>query len=100
MSGSYTKEPLEVVGNLVRTDLRSGGFLVAEFRDSGGNPHSEEAKANARLFAESRQLLEALGDLVAGLEKTNWSSWQTTAHFSAALEFAQSLIAKAQGEQA
>jgi len=39
-------------------------------------------------------LLDALSDLVAGLDKTNWSSWQTTAHFWPALEKARAALAQ------
>jgi len=36
----------------------------------------------------------ALKNLVEGLNKTYWSSWQTTAHFSEQLEAAEKLIDK------
>ena len=39
-------------------------------------------------------LLDALSDLVAGLDKTNWSSWQTTAYFWPALEKARAALAQ------
>lgn len=56
---SHTTVPLEVVGTLVRTQTTAdgGGFLVAEFRDSGGIPYTKEAKANARLFVAADALL-------------------------------------------
>lgn len=56
MSG-HTDAPLETVGNLVRTQLTHGGFLVADCRDAHGQPHSGEARSNARLFAMAPQLL-------------------------------------------
>ena len=59
-SAQHTQIGLEAIGNLVRTNLQHGGFLVAEFRGSDGQPHSEEAKANAALFAAASALLEAL----------------------------------------
>ena len=51
----HTTMPLEVVGNLVRTPLTEGGFLIADCRGSDGQPHSEEAKANALLFAAAHE---------------------------------------------
>lgn len=64
MSG-HTPEPLEAVGNFVRTSMaqpagKSRGVLVAECRDADGFAHSDEANANARLFAAAPDLLEAL----------------------------------------
>lgn len=60
MQSTHTQIGLEAIGNLVRTNLQHGGFLVAEFRGSDGHPHSEEAKANAALFAAAPELLTAL----------------------------------------
>lgn len=57
MEQKHTKEPLEIVGNLVRTTLPYGGMLVGEFFDAAHQPHSEEAKANARLFVAAPALL-------------------------------------------
>jgi hypothetical protein len=53
------------VGNLVRTSMAHGGerprgLLVAECRDGYGIEHTDEAKANALLFAAAPELLEAL----------------------------------------
>lgn len=69
MSG-HTPEPLEAVGNFVRTSMAQSvgkprGVLVAECRDADGFAHSDEAKANARLFAAASDLLEALQDMLA-----------------------------------
>lgn len=36
---------------------------------------------------------QLLADLVAGLEATHWSSWQTTAHFDSALDAARAALA-------
>lgn len=55
---AHTQIGLEAIGNLVRTNLQHGGFLVAEFRGSDGQPHSEEAKANAALFTAAPALLQ------------------------------------------
>lgn len=63
--GQHTAGQLEAIGNLVRTSLNEGGFLVGEFRDAYGLPHNEEAYANARLFAAAPDLLEALERLLA-----------------------------------
>lgn len=60
MSAKHTTLTLECIGTLVRTTRDHGGFLVAEFRDQDGNPHTDEAKANARLFVAAHELLEAL----------------------------------------
>lgn len=58
MNAQHTQIGLEAIGNLVRTNLQHGGFLVAEFRGSDGQPHSEEAKANAALFTAASALLQ------------------------------------------
>lgn len=60
----HTAVRLEVVGNLVRTGLEHGGFLVADCRDSEGQPHNDEAKANALLFATASELLKSLQECV------------------------------------
>lgn len=69
-AAQHTNVPLEAIGNLVRT-VDSGGFLVAEFRDSGANPHSDEAKANATLFVAANELLEALTEAESALLALN-----------------------------
>lgn len=56
----HTTGRLEVVGNMVRTHLTDGGYLVAEFRDANGNPHTEEAMANAVLFCGAHGLVQAI----------------------------------------
>lgn len=45
--------------------------------------------------AMAADVFHALDDLVRGLEKTSWSSWQTTAHFGAQLEAARQVLARA-----
>jgi hypothetical protein len=62
MSAKHTPGPLEVISNLVRTPMSRGGFLVADFRDAYGQPHNDEAKANAALFVAVPDLLHALRD--------------------------------------
>ncbi len=57
LGDGHTPGPLEAIGNLVRTDMGRGGFLVAEFFDANGQPHNPEAKANAALFIASGDLL-------------------------------------------
>lgn len=59
-TGKHTTVRLEVIGCLVRTGLEHGGYLVADCRDAGGLPHSDEAKANAVLFAAGHDMLAAL----------------------------------------
>jgi hypothetical protein len=63
---SFTTVPLESIGGLVRTVMNEngGGFLVAEFRDRGGLQHTEEAKANARLFVAAAALHEVAQQVV------------------------------------
>lgn len=63
----HTSATLEAVGNLVRTRLTDdgGGFLVAEFRDDNGNPHSDGAKANARLFVAAAALHDLAEQVLA-----------------------------------
>ena len=64
----HTTAPLEAIGNLVRTRMNvedGGGCLVADMRDSGGNPHSDEAKANARLFIAAAALYELAEQVLA-----------------------------------
>ena len=56
-----TLETAEVINNLVRTDLRDGGYLLAEFMNFGG--HANEHAA-AKLFKSAPKLLAALKDLV------------------------------------
>jgi hypothetical protein len=46
----------------------------------------------SRLRTERDALRERLRELVDGLERTNWSSWQTTAHFWTQLEAARAAI--------
>lgn len=60
MNAKHTPGNWEAIGNLVRTPLTEGGFLVAECRDSNGQPHSDEAKRYALLIAAAPELLEAL----------------------------------------
>ena len=60
MNTKHTSGNWEAIGNLVRTSLTEGGFLVAECRDRDGQPHSDEAKRYARLVAAAPELLEAL----------------------------------------
>jgi hypothetical protein len=58
----------------------------------------KEMYANADLIAAAPDLLKALKSLVEGLDRTWWSSWQTTAHFDPPLEEARALLAKITGE--
>lgn len=56
-----TLETAEVINSLVRTNLRDGGFLLAEFRNFGG--HAGE-NAAAKLLKAAPKLLNALSDLL------------------------------------
>ncbi|MGL4265178.1 MAG: hypothetical protein ACRCTX_26440 [Afipia sp.] len=51
-----TLETAEVINNLVRTNLRDGGYLLAEFMNFGG--HANEHAA-AKLFKAAPKLLKA-----------------------------------------
>ena len=57
-----------------------------------------EYRATFRLIAAAPDLLAALEALVAGLDKTTWSSWQTTAYFMDQLESARAALSRARGE--
>lgn len=54
-----------------------------------------EARGTAlrEVVAERDQLHQALSELVAALDRTHWSSWQTTAPFWKEFEAAQSAVA-------
>lgn len=60
-----TLETAEVINSLVRTNLRDGGYLLAEFRNFGGSAGEHAA---AKLFVAAPKLLEALRRLVADFE--------------------------------
>jgi hypothetical protein len=62
--------------------------------EQGSRPAMSAAYLSVK--AQRNELLEALQNLVDGLDKTNWSSWQTTAYFSDHLEAARTEIAKAE----
>lgn len=64
MNTKHTTGNWEAIGNLVRTSLTEGGFLVAECRDSDGQPHSDEAKRYARLIAAAPELLSVLQEVL------------------------------------
>lgn len=60
-----TLKSAEVINNLVRTNLRDGGYLLAEFKNFGG---SEGEHAAAKLFKAAPALLEALQGLLSDIE--------------------------------
>lgn len=65
------------------------------YRDHGGTkampqPERQPVSEPTEAQIEAWQLL---ADLVAGLEATHWSSWQTTAHFDSALDAARAALA-------
>lgn len=47
----------------------------------------------------SADVFHALDELVRGLDKTSWSSWQSTANFSSQLDTARAVLQRAK-EQA
>jgi DNA-binding transcriptional ArsR family regulator len=51
----------------------------------------------ALLDQEALAVLHALRELVAGLDATNWSSWQTTAEFSVQHEAAKLVLERLEG---
>jgi len=52
-----TLEGAEVINNLVRTNLRDGGYLLAEFKNFGGSAGEHAA---AKLFVAAPKLLKFL----------------------------------------
>ena len=55
------------------------------------------ALSECRAASEPTEAWQLLADLVAGLEATHWSSWQTTAHFDSALDAARAALAAKEG---
>lgn len=53
-----------------------------------------QRRQRARLLAEAEVIVlrERLRDLIEGLERTHWSSWQTTAHFWKQFEAARTAL--------
>lgn len=65
MQDKHTPGPWEATGNFVRSPMHQPeglprGVQIVECRDGYFLPHTEEAKANARLIAAAPELLEAL----------------------------------------
>lgn len=48
--------------------------------------------ATQELMNQREYLLEALANLVSALDKTTWSSWQSTARFDEQLQVARELL--------
>lgn len=70
----HTPGPWEALGNIVRSPMYQPGGLprgviIAECRDGYYLPHTEEAKANARLIAAAPDLLEAIKQIIWKLER-------------------------------
>ena len=70
----HTPGPWEASGNLVRSPMHQPeglprGVQIVECRDGYFLPHTEEAKANARLIAAAPELLEALERLADAYER-------------------------------
>jgi hypothetical protein len=101
MGAQHTPGPLEVIGNLVRTSMvqdgdRPRGILIAECLDGFGQPHSDEAKANARLFAASHDLL-AVARMATMLRQLGGMLPGSREIVQALVEAADAAIAKAGG---
>ncbi|WP_067070296.1 hypothetical protein [Roseateles chitosanitabidus] len=92
--GKHTTVQLEAIGTLVRTSIVHGGFLVAEFRDEHGSPHTDEAKANAQLFVGAGALLAALKRLS---HVATWDDETDRAEFDAAMADAEAAIVAVEG---
>lgn len=90
----HTTVQLEAIGTLVRTNIGHGGFLVAEFRDEHGSPHTDEAKANAQLFVGAGALLAALKRLS---RVAAWDDDTDRVEFDAAMADAEAAIAAVEG---
>jgi hypothetical protein len=108
MADKYTPGPLEAVSNMVRTSMATGGFLVAEFRDAHGQPHSDEAKANAVAFTALPELLalaEAIIDShkfyerVGGACQFEGCDMIYASNLEEHAELARAALSKARGEQ-
>ncbi|MFC4923622.1 hypothetical protein [Delftia deserti] len=74
MQDKHTPGPWEATGNFVRSPMHQPeglprGVQIVECRDGYFLPHTEEAKANARLIAAAPDMLAALRDVVAVMER-------------------------------
>lgn len=75
MQDKHTPGPWEATGNFVRSPMHQPeglprGVQIVECRDGYFLPHTEEARANARLIAAAPELLAALQNL----EQQGWFS--------------------------
>lgn len=89
MSTKHTPGPWEAIGNLVQ---------IAECRDAYFDPHSDEAKANARLIAAAPELLEALQSIAEYWNRDQNETAMADACWHA-IETAMAAITKATGDQ-
>lgn len=94
MNASHTPGPWEAIGNLVRSPMYQPeglpkGIQVAECRDGYFRPHTEEAKANARLIAAAPELLQILREARATFEM-----WKDVAPAKSLCADIDSLISK------
>jgi hypothetical protein len=88
---NHTPAPWETVGTIVRTPLSAGGIEIAECP-----PWLDERRENARLIAAAPELLAALRDCVAFIERD--LSPETAAHAQPELRAARAAIARAEGQ--
>ena len=70
----HTPGPWGAIGNLVRSPMHQPeglprGVQIVECRDGYFLPHTEEAKANARLIAAAPELLSDLREAAATLRR-------------------------------
>ena len=101
MDTKFTAGPWEAIGNLVRSAMSDGGFLIAECRDGNGQPHSDEANANARLIAAAPELFEALTEIDKRFRQCMLLGLSAEEAFDSFYQLIVSdALAKATGEQA
>ena len=90
----HTPGPWDAIGNLVRSPMHQPeglprGVQIVECRDGYFLPHTEEAKANARLIAAAPELLEALKKRAGNAEQRAFEQWLLAASPSGGVEQVQ-----------
>ncbi|MFN3731329.1 hypothetical protein [Comamonas testosteroni] len=101
----HTPGPWEATGNLVRSPMHQPeglprGVQIVECRDGYFLPHTEEAKANARLIAAAPELLEALQEFDDAMKEAG--DWPGTTNelqrLLGVVDKARAAIAKSKGQ--
>ena len=88
-----TLETAEVINNLVRTNPRDGGYLLAEFMNFGG--HANEHAA-AKLFKAAPKLLEVARLVLSATQNRSDGDYQLMhIDLSEAAEIARAAIREA-----